>query len=199
MKSYYQHSGITIYHGDCREVLPQLGRTEVIITDPPYPDYHVKLYGYDPTLIEALRTIACRQLIFWSAKADFPLDFTAVHIWDKRTGCGSEYERIVERSGGANWKVFRNYAILNTTAARFQRDEFTGHPSQKPRQLIKRLIGYIGTQTQSITDPFCGSGTILLAAKELGKSAIGIEIEEKYCEIAAKRLSQEVFDFSERT
>jgi hypothetical protein len=68
------------------------------------------------------------------------------------------------------------------------------HPSQKPLSIMQWCIGFVKAQT--ILDPFMGSGTTLVAAKNLGRTACGIEIEEKYCEIAAKRLSQEVFEFS---
>ena len=69
------------------------------------------------------------------------------------------------------------------------------HPTQKPVRLMRELVGLFSSPGQVVLDPFMGSGTTLVAAKKLGRKAIGIEIEEKYCEIAAKRLSQEVFDF----
>jgi DNA modification methylase len=192
MEPYYSHAGITIYCADCRDVLPTLPKCDLLLTDPPYPDYHVEAYGYEDGTLELFREWPMRQLIFWSAKVDFPLDYTAIHIWDKQTGCGSEYERIFERNGQENWKVFNAYFINSTLAASWQHDTFTGHPSQKPMKLILKLLGMAeGT----ILDPFMGSGTTLVAAKNLGRKAIGIEIEEKYCEIAAKRLRQEVFDF----
>jgi DNA modification methylase len=71
------------------------------------------------------------------------------------------------------------------------------HPTQKPLVLMEWIIGRYTEPEDVILDPFMGSATTLVAAKKCGHSAIGIEIEEKYCEIAAKRLSQEVFDFSE--
>jgi site-specific DNA-methyltransferase (adenine-specific) len=69
------------------------------------------------------------------------------------------------------------------------------HPTQKPLGLIKLLIQYSAPDGAAVLDPFCGSGTTLLAAKQLGNPAIGIEIDERYCEISAKRLSQEIIDF----
>ena len=71
------------------------------------------------------------------------------------------------------------------------------HPTQKPVAVMHWALRQVISGFQSVLDPWMGSGTTLVAAKTLGKSAIGIEIEEKYCEIAAKRLSQEVFDFAE--
>lgn len=71
------------------------------------------------------------------------------------------------------------------------------HPNEKPLALMRRLVEGVSEPDDSVLDPFCGSGTTLRAAKDLGRKAIGIEIEERYCEIAAKRLGQEVLDFGE--
>jgi site-specific DNA-methyltransferase (adenine-specific) len=191
VKPYYQHSGVTIYHGDCREVLPMVGEVDAVISDPPYPDYHAEAYRYDPDALLGLDALTCRQLICWSAKAPFPLSFTAIHIWDKKTGCGSEYERIYERNGQANWTVFRHYLMNSTVAASFTGDVFTGHPSQKPEALLRELVVLVSKVGDVVLDPFMGSGTTLVAAKRRGRHAIGIEIEERYCEIAANRLRQE--------
>jgi hypothetical protein len=192
MTPYYEHDGIVIYHGDCREMMPL--SADVVITDPPYPDYHVERFGYSDDLLITSCDNASRQFVFWSAKAAFPLDFTAIHIWDKKTGCGSEYERMYERNGQRNWKVFRHYLINSTIAAGYQGDVFTGHPSQKPTRLMVDVVAYGTEHGHTVLDPFMGSGTTLVAAKRLGRKAIGIEIEEKYCEIAATRLQQGALD-----
>lgn len=192
MKPYYDHKGITIYHGDCLEILPELEPVDLVLTDPPYPDYHTELYGYKPELITCLSSLKCKQYVFWTAKIDFPLDYTAIHIWDKKTGCGSQYERIFERNGQKNYKVFNHYLINSTVAASYGRDIFWGHPSQKPIKLIRELLkGFKGV----VLDFCAGSGVTLLAAKELNCRAIGVEIDEKWCEIAARRLAQEVLPF----
>ena len=193
MKPYYESDGIVIWNADCREILPTLEPVDLVLTDPPYPDYHVELYGYEDGIINFLKDIPCRQLVFWSAKVDFPLDYTAIHIWDKKTGCGSEYERIFERNGGIQFKMYRYYLINSTVAASFTGDRFTGHHSQKPAKLLRDLISK--DKATTIFDPFMGSGSTLLAAKDLGRKCIGVEINEKWCEIAVKRLAQEVFDF----
>jgi DNA modification methylase len=193
VKPYYEDNGITIYHGDCREILPTLEPVDLVLTDPPYPDYHTEIYKYEDGILLFLKSLDCRQLVFWSAKSTFPLDYSAIHIWDKKSGAGSQYERIFERNGGKNYNVYRYYLINSTVAASFTRDIFYNHPSQKPIQLITRLVS--DSHGNTILDPFMGSGTTLVAAKQLNRKAIGIEIEEKYCEIAVKRLQQSVFEF----
>jgi site-specific DNA-methyltransferase (adenine-specific) len=189
---YYDHGNIQIYHGDCLEVLPELPQVDLVLTDPPYPDYHKELYRFNDGLLWPLKEINKRQFIFWSAKAKFPLDYTAIHIWDKKTGCGSVYERIFERNGQKNFKVFRHYLINSSVAENYTGDINLPHPSQKPIRLLRELINKNSKPNNLILDPFMGSGTTLVAAKELGRKAIGIEIEEKYIKIAIKRLSQEV-------
>jgi site-specific DNA-methyltransferase (adenine-specific) len=75
------------------------------------------------------------------------------------------------------------------------RKEVRSHPNQKPLAVIKWVLSLAPDSPQTVLDPFMGSGTTLRAAKDLGRKAIGIEIEEKYCEIAANRLRQEVLQF----
>jgi len=70
------------------------------------------------------------------------------------------------------------------------------HPTVKPVDLLKQMVLWSSNKGETILDPFMGSGTTLRAAKDLNRKAIGIELEEKYCEIAARRMSQEVFDFT---
>ncbi len=193
-KPYYQDDAVVIYHTDCRGILPLIPNKSIdlVLTDPPYPDQHLEYGQVDITL---LGNIDCRQLIFWSPRAEFPLSYSAVHIWDKKTGSACQYERIFERHGQGVYKVYRAYLINSTVAANYTGDIYTGHDSQKPFKLIDKLILDYKIQPQIILDPFLGSGTTAYCAKKLGRKCIGIEIEEKYCEIAAKRCSQSVMKF----
>ena len=187
---YYDCDGITIYNEDFNSVLPQLPKIDTIITDPPYPDYYVDEYKYYDGILDFAQNYECRQLIFWSSKVDFPLDYTAIHIWDKKTGCGSEYEKIYERNGHKNYKVFSHYLINSSVAASYSGDIFHGHKSQKPIKLMMELIEKFSNKNDIILEPFMGSGSTLLAAKKLGRRAIGIEINKKWCDVAVKRLAQ---------
>jgi DNA modification methylase len=98
------------------------------------------------------------------------------------------YERIFERNGGKNYRVYRYYLINSTVAAKYTQDNFTGHPSQKPIKLIRGLVEQYSKKGHTILDPFMGSGTTGVACKELGRNFIGIEIEPKYFEIAKRRI-----------
>jgi len=189
LKPYYETELGRLYHGDCLSILPHLEPVDLVLTDPPYPDYHTERYGYKPELITCLADFKCKQYVFWTSKIDFPLDYTAIHIWDKKTGCGSQYERIFERNGQKNYKVFSCYFINSTVAAAYTGDEFTGHPSQKPKRLIMDILK--GESFNVALDLYFGSGVLGIVCERLNRKWIGIEIEEKYCEVAAKRIENE--------
>ena len=192
MKPYYEDKYVTIYNADCREILPDLPKVDLVLTDPPYPDQHLEYGDCD---ISFLNNLTCRQLIFWSAKVDFPLDYSAIHIWDKVVGVGSMYERIFERNGHRHYRIFKSHPITCDYIAMRSHDIFTGHKTQKPIHLIEMLTNKYSKGNDLILDLFLGSGTTVVAAKSLNRKSIGIEIEEKYCEIAAKRCSQMVMEF----
>ena len=185
-----------IYLGYFQELINKLDLTKIdfILSDPPYPDYYADEYGYNEKIIKLFNKFNCRQLIFWSAKADFPLNYSAIHIWDKKVGCGSEYERIFERNGSIQYSMFRCYLINSSVAKNYHGlgEEFTGHPSQKPIKLIRELIKKFTKEGDLVLDPFCGSGTIPLVCKQLNRNYIGFEISKEYVEMAQKRLSQSV-------
>jgi DNA modification methylase len=177
--------GVTLYCGDCREVLPTLPKVDAVVTDPPYPDIEK---GFRQTTIYFLGDcdLRCRQFIFWSAVHPFPLDWTGCHIWHKPNGCSSQhYERIFERNGLKTCRVFRRAAILPNYIQ--YEAECVDHPTQKPLSVMRDILVMIDGQV--ILDPFMGSGTTGVAAAKLGRKFIGIEIEPKYFDIACRRIS----------
>ena len=211
MKPYYEEKGITIYHGDCREILPTLPLVDLVLTDPPYG---VGLNAFDDDftvgpegLIKCQSSIAA---VFMSPRRVVEFANAIAISWD--------FERILwmEKSADISfpWRgwLMNSEAILIFSKPnaqwrepeRYSRDCYRvgpwgkqGHPNAKPPSVVRDIILKLGGDL--ILDPFMGSGTTLRAAKDLGLQAIGIEIEERYCEIAAKRLRQEVFDFSGNT
>lgn len=177
--------GVTLYLGDCREILPMLPSVDVVVTDPPYPDIDK---GFAITPIDDLATIPARQYVFWSAVCDFPLPWTAIHIWHKPNGQSSQhYERIFERNGQKTCRVYRNAAILPNYTQ--YAAECVDHPTQKPLSLMTELIENISGKPKLILDPFMGSGSTGVAAIMMGRQFIGIEQEPKFYDIARTRMS----------
>ena len=207
---YYQHAGITIYHGDCREILPTLGRVDAVITDPPYGIGHKSNWGstWMNTVIAGDHDTTVRDgIVQWSRDLPGvyfgtwktpPVDgCVGCVVWDKGPAFGmgdlafpwkASFELAYIR--GRGWSAEnRGEGVLRGPVMVSWESRGRSHPHQKPTWLLCHFIQRIAG---TILDPFMGSGTTLVAAKQLGRRAIGIEIEEKYCEIAAKRLSQEV-------
>jgi hypothetical protein len=212
VKPYYEHAGITIYHGDCREVLPGLEVVDLVLADPPYGINHPTTYktnGRD-CLAE------CRDYppVFGD---DEPFDPTWLLGWPCILWGGNHYASRLPDSGGwlvwdkerpddldqATCELAWSNVVRGVRRLRFlwhgmirAGDDVLCHPTQKPVALMRWCLTLRWTRDKRvIADPYMGSGTTLRAAKDLGRKAIGIEIEERYCEIAANRLGQEVFDF----
>lgn len=211
---YYQDNYATIYHGDCREILPQLEPVDLVLTDPPYgisiSDKELgrgrstgiastpmiygewdsqRVSGATVSLLLALKT----RLILWGGNyyADLLPPSPGWLVWDKRGGLPSRSYADVELA----WTNCPMTARLFTSKwdgfIRDNNEKRNGHPTQKPLNLMKWCLGF-AAEAKTVLDPFMGSGTTLRAAKDLAIKSIGIEIEEKYCEIAVKRLRQEV-------
>lgn len=175
--------------GDCREVLPTLGPVDAVVTDPPYPDCFAREYAYQEDGIDFLSALPCLQFVFWSGRAPFPLDYTAVHIWNKNpSNHGAQYERIFERNGGSHQKVFTSYMVNSTVAAQMTDDELNDHPSQKPIKLLRVLCATLPLCT--VLDPFMGSGTTGVACANLGRRFIGIEQNPQWFDIACRRIAE---------
>lgn len=207
MTPYYDDGTCVIYHGDCLSTLDGLEETaDLGFADPPY-NYGIPYDGYDDDRPDyrdwcarwfaTLRT-ASTKVVVTPGHGNLPMWWdiakpSGIGCWYKPGGTGSghlgwcEWEPWLywgQRLGGGD--VIR--ATLNPT---FKSD--VGHPCPKPVLLLKKLL--LKTDAVTVIDPFMGSGTTLVAAKELGRRAVGIEQSERYCEIAAKRLAQGVLDF----
>jgi len=213
IKPYYDHNGITIYHGDCREILPELPKVDLVLTDPPYGmnnntdssrfsggtlehiakrgnggKFSGKIKGdsepFDPT--PWLNYEAVIMFGFNHYAHRLPTGTTLVWIkrLDEAYGTFLSDAELAWMKGGKGVYCYRDLSLTRETRQRM-------HPNQKPLSLIKWCIEK-AKSTGLILDPFMGSGTTLRAAKDLGRKAIGIEICEEYCEIAVKRLGQEV-------
>lgn len=241
MQPYYQHGGITIYHGDCFDVLPTLSGVGAVITDPPYSSGGAfrgdrmasTLTKYVQTGTAAYRPefagdnrdqrsfaawcalwlnaarMACNPGAHVACFTDWrqlPTTTDAVQaggwtwrgiaVWSKKFG----------RPNPAGFSSACEYVVWGTSGPAMERDTYPAgviecqsprereHIAQKPEDVM-RWACRLAMPGAVVLDPFMGSGTTLKAAKELGCSAIGIEVDERYCEIAAKRLEQEVLDF----
>lgn len=184
--------------GDAVEAIKHLPKVDLILTDPPYPDYYQDEFGYQENLIDVFKKFSCRQFIFWSAKVEFPLDYTARHVWDKITGAACQYDFIYERNGGRRQRVFRGHRINSSVSAQFAKEKFSGHKSQKPLTVLEKIIEIASQEGDTVLDPFMGSGSTLVAAKKLKRNGIGIEIKDEYYEMAVRRLHNDtVLTFSE--
>lgn len=219
MKPYYEHAGITIYHGDCREILPTLA-ADVCVTDPPYGvsggsggdsrDFGKARYAGDWQDTEEYLRDHCLPALFKFIKKAKRSAVTSgircLHLYPKFIDMGCFWTPAAATHGPWGFCTFnpilyygKDYrAGLGAWPSGIQvteQAEKNGHPCPKPIAAWKWLVAKTSEEADVIVDPFCGSGTTLLAAKDLGRRAIGIEIVEEYCELSAKRLSQEVFNF----
>lgn len=193
MTPYYSDERVTLYHGDCREVLPQI-TADVLVSDPPYPNNAGHFHEAVDIARKILRAGKWREVIaFWSElePPPVPLPLIAVHIWHRTNVNGRPYEPAFHFAADGRKRrseVMQHPAIFDGAGPGCH--EYLGHPTQKPMVIMRRLLEK--TSPGVILDPFAGSGSTLVAAKYLGRNAVGIEIDERYCEIAARRLAQGV-------
>lgn len=230
MKPYYDHAGITIYHGDCRGVLPRVS-ANVLVTDPPYgvglttktSDYRGSsafddgeslrasvLYEDSPECISALiadaiplalgRTerglVFCGPAMLWRYPEPRAVGCVYVPNGAGRCAWGFQCFQPILFYGKDPFLADGKGGRANSFRTEQPNLEKIDHPCPKPLAWMTWAINRASRVGETVLDPFMGSGTTLRAAKDLGRRCIGIEIEERYCEIAAKRLSQEVMDFS---
>jgi DNA modification methylase len=207
MRPYYDDGQVVIYCGDAREVLPAV-RADVVITDPPYGLRPINGTGYgrsrtriagdeDTNLTDWLLSAWDGPAIVFGLWQKPPEARTPVRqlVWEK-TRLGLSGSPLPWRNShevawvyGEGWRAKDRGTVWRTS-----HDHGAQHPTQKPVELMQWLVE-ASLPEWVVLDPFMGSGTTLVAAKNLGRRAIGIEIEERYCEIAARRLSQGVLDF----
>jgi DNA modification methylase len=214
MKPYYADDWVTLYHGDCREVMPTLAPVDAVITDPPYGvSFAYDAHDDDPTAYaDLLSTVQAEVFRLAPVVLVTPgignlwrwPEATWVICWHKP---GAPRRSMLPQpnrpQGGFNeWEPVLVYGrprfmhdVLRVPAIP-QRDA-AGHPCPKPVDLLRLLVAGATTADQTVLDPFAGSGTTLVAAKREGRRSVGIEMSEAYCEIAAKRLDQGVLDFGE--
>lgn len=215
---YYQDEAVTLYHGDCLELADVWTGADVLVTDPPYGmgytgfggrnywddaskheaiagdgdttarDAALELWGNKPALVfgtwRVQRPASTRQLIIWH-KHPGPPGMGALDLpW------GPSHEEIYVM--GTGFKGKRESSVLTMPSYNSQASSRPNHPTPKPLGLMERLIRKCPAGV--IADPFAGSGSTLIAAKNFKRKAIGVEVNEQYCEVIATRLSEEVLD-----
>ena len=226
MRLYYQQSGITIYHGDCRDVLElweglRTQSFDLLLTDPPYgigvaktgrvgsgkrtksngfavldaTDFGAVTWDGDTCadVMPRLRAITRQQIIFGGNYYDLPPSRSWL-VWDKQNDATDFADAELAWTNldqAVRIIRFRWNGMLQGSGVP---KEPRLHPTMKPEPVIRWAL--LQTNCDTVLDPFMGSGTTLVAAKRLGKQAVGIEREERYCEIAVMRLQQEALDFS---
>lgn len=222
MKPYYQDDAVTIYHGDALELVSILHRgVDVVLTDPPwgisgssgtlnvargkgnyagsFVDDEANIKSVVVPVIGALiASVGCvvvtpgsRHLTLYPGPQSFGCFYQPASVGLQTFGNGDAQPIFYygKNALGRNMGVPCSYQLTESP-------EDFGDPCIKPIKAWTKLLNNISQQGQLVLDPFMGSGTTLRAAKDLGRRAIGIEIEEKYCEIAARRMGQEVLNLT---
>lgn len=249
-KPYYDEGGISIYHGDCREILPQLEKVDMIFTDPPFghnnnngdlihrieaaipsrrragdtgqdeyearpicndgPEANELVRWFFGQAADMLRHGGCccccggggpdPQFARWSLWLDEVLQFKQMIVWDKGPmGMGWHYRRsyetvLVAQKPGAACKWYDETDRIENIIRHIPKiiPRSTDHPTPKPIELPGHFISLHTLPGEVVLDPFMGGGSTAEAAKKAGRKFVGIELEERWIEIAVKRLAQEV-------
>ncbi len=245
MKPYYEHAGVTIYHGDCREIVNRLALVDVVFADPPYGETSLKWDKWQEGWLDfrcanqlwcfgTLRMFMVHAREFLDADWRYAQDL----IWEKHNGSSLQndrfrrvHEQIAHFYRGEWASLYRKVQFtLDATARTIRRKQKPSHwskikaghtyqaidggprlqrsvlhvrsehgraehPTQKPLGSLRPILEYSCPPSGIVLDPFMGSGSTLVAAKEIGCRAIGIDSREECCEIAANRLRQEFLRF----
>ena len=215
---YFRNDLVTLYHGDCLQVTEWL-TADVLVTDPPYGvcwssgtmsnaikpnkekinndltqevrDLSLELWGAKPAIVfgswKVERPKGTKHRLIWYKKMNIP--------GRRSTPWFAADEEIYILGSGFTGKPEQNVLVTNDRRdGAYGEVARLGHPTPKPVGLMERLIKKCPFGV--IADPFAGSGATLMAARNLGRHSIGVEMEERYCELIANRLSQEAFDFA---
>lgn len=214
MTLYYQDDYVTLYHGDCIELAGWWLDADVLVTDPPYgiawtkgqnnaakSTAHKGIQNDEDTTVRdaALKAWGKKPaIVFGSFRAAFPVEVKQTLVWQKpvdagvvgsTTGYRTDTELIFLLGKHKKRPPQRSSVLTSQGGVSRYRTE---HPHSKPVAILEQLIEWTeGT----IADPFSGSGSTLVAAKALGRKAIGVELDERYCALIASRCAQEVLDF----
>lgn len=213
MSLYYEDDFVTLYHGDCLKGHREWLSADVLVTDPPYgigwkigqnnaakSKAHAGIQNDQNTCArdDAMAAFGDKPgILFGSFRAPFPFGTKQTLVWKKpidagivgsTTGYRTDTELIFLTGNHPKRNASRSSVLESQGGmARYK----TEHPHSKPVSIMEQLIEW----TEGVVaDPFAGSGSTLVAAKALGRKVIGVELEEKYCEIIAKRCAQDVLD-----
>lgn len=218
---YYQDEHVTLYHGDCADILPHLPRVDLVLTDPPYgigeaaganksrgkpiggkgkklvaaKDYGNDSWDDKPAEQPVIDSLITQPAVIFGGNYYAMPPSSCWLVWDKHiTGDFADCELAWTNLPGAVRKIdyLWNGCMKKRPEQRF-------HPTQKPLDVMKWCISQADTklkkQVQTILDPFAGSGTTLRAAKDMNRKCIGIEQSKDYCDVIVKRMKQQVLAF----
>lgn len=209
MTPYYDQDGITIYHGDCREVLPTIDATACVV-DPVWPNARVPLAGSDRPAelfietLEALSATVERLAVQMGCDSDprfqaaVPARFPFFRVaWLEMVRVGYKGRLLVTGDVGYLYgppppAIPGQFVIPGRYTDPDNKGKQSSHPCPRKLGHVNWLVKWWTAYADIVVDPQMGSGTTLVACQQQGRRAIGIEIEERYCEIAAKRLAQGV-------
>ena len=251
MKPYYQDDYVTIYHGDCREILPELPKVDLVLTSPPFnmrtrirngeytererSEHFSKKYSsfgdalpikeyyklhksllsemiiLAPIVFIDIQIVTGSKEAWFKIIGDFSKHLKDIAIWDKGEGQPAMHDSVMNRS----YEMILIFEASATAGRAFTKSYFnrgemadmwrlgrggdgaiSGHSALFNDKLVARVLNGWSAINDTILDPFLGLGTTAYCAKKLNRKCIGIDIEEKYCEISANRCRQMVFDLT---
>lgn len=217
MKYYYKDDYATIFLGDCREILPSLPDFDLVLTDPPYGidensnkqktrgrltavtdygDFNWDKEAPSKEFLDMIRSKGEIQVIFGGNFFELP-PTSCFFVWDKDNGTNDFADCELAWSNLKSATRLKRYRWNGMLQENMQDKEQRVHPTQKPLSVLQWILNIVMKkhEIKSVLDPFMGSGSVLRMCKNNLIHSVGIDKEERYCEIAAKRLSQEVLSF----